>query len=160
MSRHLHLVRHGQAETHAASDKGRHLSAQGRAEALKISGMLVLRSTWPPDIFCVSAAERTLQTADIIARETGIPAEKIRMSEVLYAIGHHALLQEIQKLNDAYHTVAVCGHNPSMTLLTELLSGKGISKFPTCGSAYLKIATDDWHSVSPGTAELLALDVP
>ncbi len=160
MSRHLHLVRHGQAETLATSDKGRFLTAQGRAEALKISGVLALRSTWPPDIFCVSTAERTLQTVEIIARETGIPAEKIRKSQMLYAIGSQALLQEVQKLDDAHHTVAVCGHNPSMTLLTELLSGKAIGNLPTCGSAHLKIVTDDWRSVSPGTAELLALDVP
>ncbi len=160
MTKHLHLVRHGEAEATGKSDKSRVLSARGREEALKISVLLALRTTWPPDIFCASTAQRTSETAEIIAWKTGISSDKVKKLDVLYAIDCHSLLQEIQKFDNAHNVVAVCGHNPSMTLLTKLLSGKTFDRLPTCGSAYLKIATDNWQGVAPRTAELLALDTP
>ena len=63
------------------------------------------------------------------------------------------ILDLISGLEPECESIMVVGHNPSMHLISEYLSGNFIEKYPTCGLCWLTI-TDNWEEIKQGCGTL------
>ena len=70
---------------------------------------------------------------------------------------YHAQVEDILDLISGLEaeckSIMVVGHNPSMHLISEYLSGNFIEKYPTCGLCWLTI-TDNWEEIKQGCGTL------
>ncbi|MFY8144485.1 MAG: SixA phosphatase family protein [Caulobacter sp.] len=136
----LILMRHGKAERHAQSggDFERALAESGRADA-SLMGRVLAGLTYEPDLFLVSSARRTRETAEQVAAH--FPKARVEHLRDLYHADPEEILQAVEDAVDAAGTVMVVGHNPGMHELalrlavqagaSPIQSNKLRSRFPT-----------------------------
>ncbi len=113
--KHLSLVRHGKASQFSPglSDHSRPLIEVGVARIQR------LRLQMPAfDYVLSSSATRTMQTAEILARD--IPLES---SDLLYHADPEDIWDEIERLADEVEHLVVVGHSPGIPALAHMLSG-------------------------------------
>ncbi|HEY8507157.1 MAG TPA: histidine phosphatase family protein, partial [Steroidobacteraceae bacterium] len=81
----LTLVRHGNADWKDSSvaDFDRTLNRRGTGESEAIARRL-LEQDLMPDLLVASAARRTTQTAEVLAREFGMSTRRVHRDEQLY----------------------------------------------------------------------------
>jgi phosphohistidine phosphatase len=117
------LIRHAAAidETLELRDPMRHLTAEGRAQAVALGDRLRWHDCTPSQIW-TSPLVRAVQTAELVAAglKTTVPVEVVP----LLAPGEsaRALLAAVQKL-PADASVILVGHEPGMSGLGALLVG-------------------------------------
>lgn len=121
----LYLIRHGEAEpAHLAkSDKQRALTLAGQDEVRSLTQRMSKQLAMP-DLFLVSDAHRTLQTAEIIQVHWPCEALSLKILPLLYDNDYQSVFAYLQKIHHAHDTVAVCGHNPTLSLLTHFFLGE------------------------------------
>ncbi|QGF22756.1 SixA phosphatase family protein [Raineyella fluvialis] len=121
MSRHLYLMRHGEAEAHSsASDKDRPLSAFGRRQAADAGQLLAGRGI---GVVMSSTAERCRQTVAGLDLPGG---PRLEFQEALYLADSDTLLQRIGEIEDDVDALLVVGHSPGLpTLASELAYDAG-----------------------------------
>ncbi len=119
----LFFLRHGIAEDFKTSDFARELTGRGRrrlANAARVMRRLELR---PAKIFS-SPRARSLQTAEIVAAELGIPATvSERVNFGFEAADARALAAGLPAKSE----VMFVGHNPDMSLVVSELTGTDLS---------------------------------
>jgi len=113
----LLLMRHGDAEPHAASDSLRPLSVVGIEEARRAGGWLA-RQAWDISLVCHSPYLRAQQTAEHVCQALGQPQQA--QLDVLVPSGQPmAVLQAIDKLDT--ETVLCVSHQPLVGNVRNLL---------------------------------------
>lgn len=119
----LYLCRHGEAVPEgdvAPTDELRWLSMNGRSQ-VTVVGRSLAESGDVPDIVLTSPLVRAVQTADILARETGCLRVEARTALVPDgSLGE--LIEELAPL--AQRRVFVVGHEPLMSGWTGQLLGR------------------------------------
>lgn len=124
----LFIIRHAIAEPlgkkNEFSDEKRALTAEGRSRMRDaVKGLVKLGVQ--PDIIFTSSLTRAVETAEIVAAETGVAKSEIRESANL-APGASAdkLFSEIKRLA-AVETIALIGHQPDLGhLISRIIAGK------------------------------------
>src|SRR5471030_1095380 len=93
----LTLVRHAHAKVQdpPITDFERPLSRRGRSEA-KATALQLLEQELVPDLMIASPARRTLQTAEILARELHVADRHLREDESLYLAAADGILNVIR----------------------------------------------------------------
>ena len=144
----LILIRHGKSDWSAGlSDRERPLSHQGLNDA-PLMAKVLQREGHIPELFYVSSAKRTTQTANIIAQSLGIPAEHLVKSPELYLCDAFAI-EEVVKFAPAENdTIAIVGHNPTLSEVANLYSQLAYVDMPTLGIFICNFDTDDWSLIS------------
>lgn len=154
----LVLVRHAQAESYAATDHERELTARGLDDAAATGAWLAGQGV-VPDVALVSTARRTSQTWERLrtaARwDVGPVADRS-----LYSAGEDGVLETLTALEDA-GTVLVLGHNPTMSLLAQLLDdGEGTASvdlatggFPPATAVVMDVPAP-WSALAPASARV------
>lgn len=109
----LILMRHGKAERHAQNggDFERALADSGRADAA-LMGRVLAGLAYEPDLFLVSSARRTRETAEQVVAH--FPRARVEHLRDLYHADPEEILQAVEDVADAAGTVMVVGHNPGM----------------------------------------------
>lgn len=155
----LTLLRHAKAVTAAPSmpDRERPLKDRGRRDALQMGRHLRLAGV-APSLILTSPALRTLETARLVAGETGCPSKHLRIEGDLYLASPEDILGVLGWQDEALNDILVCGHNPGLSELLEQLTGAGIDDLPTCGFGIIEAAIDRWDQLRQG--RLLRLDYP
>ena len=128
----IYFIRHAKAEQdgkYGERDFWRNLSKRGQKDALKMA--IKLAKVTPEWIF-VSGANRTRQTAEIIAKKNAYKCE-IKSIDKIYNIDAQGLMDFIYEIDESLNIVFVVGHNPAITQICEYLSGAIIGNVPTCG---------------------------
>ncbi len=114
-----------------------------------------------PDIMYSSTALRALNTAELIRDGIG---PNITLIEVplLYHAFIHDYTRFIHELNDAHSHIAIIGHNPTITMMVNLLSKENVTdSMPTCCLITITFAdTKSWQSISPHTGNVNRYMVP
>ena len=120
MSRRLLLVRHAKSswKNAALPDLDRPLTRRGRRQARKAGRRLALRDLQPELVLC-SPARRALKTARIICKALGYRRRDIVVDPQLYGTSAARLLARIRALEEGYHCVMLCGHNPELSELAR-----------------------------------------
>ncbi len=142
----LILIRHAKAvpaEKTSVTDFDRNLTPRGRRDAEQVGQWL--RNAVPAlERIIASPSNRTRQTAELIASAWGSNQPVIEYNRALYLPTCDELLEVIWALDPAVNTVALVGHNPSISELLEELTGITHQPMPTCAVAVLAPETDSW----------------
>jgi len=118
------LLRHAVA-ANDPNDKKRPLTAHGRQQATSI-GRWMANHFVTVDTIISSSAKRARQTAEICAEITGFD-EEVFLSEDLYEADAGTHLEAIKGLADDIRSVLFVGHNPEISGVATLLTGKSVA---------------------------------
>ena len=160
--RRLLLFRHAKAERAIAGtpDRDRGLIERGRKDAGKI-GAYMASHHLIPDRVLLSPAVRCQETWKY-ASNAMKPAPAAMSVEKLYDATPHAILAAIKDAPVAAHALLVCGHNPGLHELAQMLIASGDvearerlnEKLPTSGLVIVEFAFDDWGRLHPLSGRL------
>jgi phosphohistidine phosphatase len=150
----LMLVRHAHAKVQAAAvtDFERPLSRRGKAEA-KATALSLIEEGALPELLLASPARRTLQTAEVFARELQIPERHVRQDELLYLATPDTILQVIHGCGPRIEQLMIIGHNPGISALANALAPQAkFGEFETGAACIMDINVRTWSAVTPGSA--------
>jgi phosphohistidine phosphatase len=139
MDRTLVLLRHAKADRpNGVADIDRPLTVRGHADSAA-AGAWLAKQGYAPDVVLCSPSKRTRQTWHSVAVALALAAPPVlRYERELYDGGADDLLKAIQTADPAARVVLVIGHNPSVSVLSELLdpdSELDSDGLRTCGIA-------------------------
>lgn len=166
--RQLFLLRHGKSswDDPALDDFDRPLNNRGRNNIRAMADFLRAQAIRPALVLC-SAARRTQQTYDILARRLeGIP---VSIEPELYEAARHDLTGRLRALDDHLDSVLLVGHNPGLENLAKWLSADQgdadavaalTDKFPTGALAVLETPLARWAALDNGTCRLARFTRP
>jgi phosphohistidine phosphatase len=119
MPTELQLLRHADAEVHAATDLERPLSEKGRRQAAEVARFLSEHPT-VPELILTSTALRTVQTAEIIGK--ALQVDCVPCPWALPGMGVEEALYEL-KAYGRLKRVMLVGHQPDLGELIAFLLG-------------------------------------
>jgi phosphohistidine phosphatase len=146
----LILMRHAAALPAAigTTDFERALSAPGRAAAaqaarrLATAGLTVQRLLYSP-------AQRTRDTAAIVARELSLDPAALQSVAELYAASPRSIRESIEQYHGNALTLMVIGHNPGLSELGhELDSALARHHLPTAAFWRLSLDAGSWQRMT------------
>lgn len=157
----LTLVRHAKSswKDPNLSDFDRPLNARGKRCAPLMGKRLAARAK-RPDLILSSPARRAVATMRKMMVEAGGDEREIVTDVRLYEADANQLLDLVRDIDDNRSNVLICGHNPGLTDLCNLLSNCFIDNIPTCGIVSLGFHCDSWKEVEPRSGELIYFDYP
>ncbi len=165
--RRVVLVRHAKsAYPSGVPDHDRPLAGRGRRNA-QAAGEWFRAEGPRPDLVLCSDAQRARHTWEIVAAQLD-PQPEVRLEPRLYVAGPNDVLALVRACPSSVTTIAVVGHEPTLSGTALMLAGPGsdptglsrlATKFPTSSVAVLRV-TGTWRSVQPGRAVLESFAVP
>jgi len=139
----LVLVRHAEAEPHAAQDRSRRLVDAGRAEAVAL-GDWFRTAGLAPDVVRVSTATRAQETW----QATGVSG-RVEPRDDLYDASAEQLREVVTETGDDVGTLVLVGHNPGMSRFAWELDDSPAARertergLPTAGAVVVVLDTWD-----------------
>lgn len=132
-------------------DHDRPLNERGLMDAPLMASTLNA-DHFAPDIIYSSTALRALKTAELIKDGIG-PNIPLIDDAILYHAFIHDYTRFIHELKDEHTHVAIVGHNPTITMMVNLLSKENVTdSMPTCCVVTITFAdSNSWQSISPHT---------
>lgn len=157
----LTLLRHAKSSWKDTSlqDHDRPLSRRGHRDA-PVMADRIKDAGIRPSLILSSPAARTWETAKIVAREIGYPAEFLQREDRLYHASVMGLLKLVAGQDAGFNNIMIVGHNPGLTELANFLSPELTDNIPTCGVVSFEIKCDDWDLAQEIETELLVYDYP
>ncbi|WP_263730919.1 SixA phosphatase family protein [Cellulomonas sp. SG140] len=166
-TRTLLLLRHAKADRpHGVVDHERPLSLEGRRQAAQVGARWAAAGLLPDVVWC-SSALRTRQTWELVARSSGAEA-RLLLSDDVYDAGAADLVELLRTTPADARTVAVVGHEPSISTVSAVLAALGSDPaavaqvragVPTAAWSVLR-PYDGWSELGRGRARLLAVHRP
>lgn len=151
MNRKLYLIRHSYAEEgRGKKDIERNLTHEGQS-TVRALGRYLINQEFNPDVILCSTSERTKETGLNLVEELEINEQILNFKEVIYNASVRELLEVLAEVPNEYKSVAIIGHNPTITFFAEYLSGAAIGNMSPCGMVSIKIPKLKWNEVSQGT---------
>jgi len=159
--KYITLIRHAKSDWSLTDQKDieRTLNLRGKRDAPVMGKKLFDLNLLPNKIF-VSPAERTRETCNLLVEQLDYPLGEVNEVDEIYEASVGSLLNFINRLDNQFHDVAIIGHNPSISYLTEYLTGTEIGNVPTCGVIRMKFDFEDWELISKDTADLIYFIYP
>jgi phosphohistidine phosphatase len=114
----LYLLRHGDAEPHAANDAERALTAKGKRDVEAVAAQAKIGNV-RPDVVLTSPLRRAKETAEIAQKVLGVK-RMLETKALLPDISPEALWKELSSIEGAEH-ILLCGHEPCFSRLTQFL---------------------------------------
>ena len=151
----LILLRHGKSDwSTSASDHERPLNKRGKKDVPVMAERLKNRS-YKPDMMVSSSALRARLTAEVF--ENTLECDCI-VNDALYEANRSRIIDIIRDMNEEIEDLMLIGHNPTWEILTEHLTGEGVS-MPTC--SMVQIAFDCcWKDVGEAGGKIIYFDYP
>ncbi len=147
-------MRHGKAED--GSDKAdykRKLIPKGIKRSQKLGEMLKAKNGKIEAVLC-SNANRTAETAEIMAAVFDFPLSEIQKLKELYLSTVTVMLDSFYAIDNKISHVLVVGHNPGVSELVTSLSGDLIDWMPTSALFAVEIDTDKWEEIGKAPAKI------
>jgi phosphohistidine phosphatase len=150
----IFLLRHAKSDwsTLGQQDFERPLVKRGINDALLISQYIQDKKHSVDAVFC-SSAVRTKETFDLCAHSFNFSIEKATYLDELYFGSVDKAIKLIKGQNNDLSSVLLVGHNPTMHILLEEITGKTIDSFSTCALAQICIE-NSWKDLSLKNCEL------
>ena len=157
----LYLARHAKSswDERGVSDHDRGLNARGKRDAPQI-GEVLFNKGYSPDVIYSSSAKRAITTVKIIAEKLQYPFQKIVVTNKIYEAATKDLINIINEFDDKFDSAMLFGHNPSFTVLSNLLTDKYIDNMPTCSVAVINLNVESWKDVESECGKLAAFEYP
>jgi phosphohistidine phosphatase len=165
--RRLLLLRHAKAEAPTwGEDYERALTDRGRDDARRIGDLIAARGL-VPDLLIYSSAERTRQTAEIVAANWPKRVKSVA-EDGLYEASRQFIMLKVRNAPDRAGVVMIVGHNPGIGELANHLTASAAKEdrsrmaaaFPTCGLAVLDFSIEHWTSITAHAGRLVRFVTP
>ncbi len=157
----IFLVRHAKSswEDYSLKDIERPLNERGRRDA-PFMGKLMLGKEQVPDLIISSPAKRALTTARIFAEQLGKPKEEVQVIDEIYEAYTTEILYIINALDDRYASIALFGHNPTMTDIANVFGEEYIPNVPTCAIVKIVSSATTWAELDKSNSKRTAFHFP
>jgi phosphohistidine phosphatase len=157
----LIIVRHAKSswDNLDLKDIERPLNDRGEKDAPRMAKRLKEREI-TPDLLLSSPAVRAIETCRHIAKVLEYPLGKVKTEPRLYHADEDTLLLIVKELKDHDTCVMLFGHNPGLTIFTNLLLKEDIDTIPTCGIVSASLNVSSWSAVKFGCGRLDFYDYP
>ncbi len=99
-----------------------------------------------PDLIISSPAVRALRTAQLISSALELPAAQTRVDEQLYEADSKDIASLINKTPAEVNNLMIIGHNPELTMFSNIFLVKSLDNLPTSGIVCLEFKTDKWQN--------------
>ncbi len=143
----IYLIRHGKAEDgYDKTDFERELITKGEKKTKKIAQLLADKKI-TVDLMLVSMAQRTKQTAEILADAMSVSKKKIQEEKALYLASTNGILEVIYGVDEQIDHLVLVGHNPGISSLASYLCNEAIDWLPTSAVVAIEIKTDQWNKI-------------
>ena len=134
----LTLLRHAKSGyVDGLTDFKRHLTEQGRRDALNMAKILRERDCIPTALL-VSSAVRTRETAQIVLEALGSYTITVTHLSDLYLASPDVLLREINRTHDTPRLMLI-GHNPGLESLSTMLDPDSPERMGTCSLNHFEL---------------------
>jgi phosphohistidine phosphatase len=160
--RRLTLMRHAEArwQDGAGDDLARTLSRRG-ISAAEAMGRRLLELELVPDRVIMGPAQRTRQTANLLARELGLPPRHVLPEEGLYLASAADILGIVRATGPRIAHLLVVAHNPGLSdLIHQLMPRGGISTLTTGALCSIEFDADAWTAIAPECVKDVRREVP
>jgi phosphohistidine phosphatase len=157
----LTLLRHAKSSWDNVSldDFERPLNPRGRRAAPEM-GRRLLTGDSVPDLIISSPARRAISTARMVAREINYAEARIIEDRSLYHAGWGQILAIANSLETLADHLMVCGHNPGLTDLANMLGNTRIDNMPTASVFCVDFEILDWSELEAGSGQFAYFDMP
>lgn len=149
MKRTLIVMRHAKTEEQQLDQKDydRNLLERGKNDALVMAGILKEKG-FLPEIIIASSANRTVQTAEIVAKEFDYDLEKIQSNSDLYLSSSRTLATVVESLNDEIESCCIIAHNPGVSEFVFDMNRGAIDRaLPTAGFVVFSFLAKSWEDL-------------
>ncbi len=146
MERTVILIRHAKSshDNPELRDFDRPLNPRGYRDA-PFMGEKLKEKGENIDLIIASPSQRTTETIHLICKQIGYPIDQIHWDRSVYLSTSENLKRIIRSLDDSIKTVAIVGHNPSMTMTANALqSNEEIENVPTTGIVSVRFNAKTW----------------
>ena len=128
----IHLIRHAKSswKNPSISDFYRNLNERGLRDAPFMAKELK-KLAYQPDYILCSPAKRTTKTAEFFAEKLNFNQNNIYFEQRIYAASLKTLLEILNEVPSQYNNIALIGHNPAITQLSNYLTNDYIDNIPT-----------------------------
>ena len=142
----LYLIRHAKSDwdNDSQTDFERPLNKRGLRDIPIMADKLSALNFNPSLIFC-SPAQRTTTTSELI-----VEGKNIIFDKSIYEASLNDLTRLINEFPDEQSEMALIGHNPAMTYLSNYLTNDYISNMPTCSVVKIELEVDSWEEIIQG----------
>lgn len=154
MKRQLLLIRHAEAANMpGVKDFDRPLTDKGLISAAKL-GRALNNEDITIDWVYSSTALRAADTCKLIAEQLRISNAHITFHEALYNINLGGMLNLVQHFDDLLHTIAIIGHNPTLSYLAEYVTHETGFNLETGMGVLIQFEADTWFLVGESTGKV------
>ena len=147
----IYLIRHAESSWKSATqiDYERPINTRGKKDISTISSKLKEQEI-KLDFIVSSSAKRTTQTSLLICDSLGLSNNIVKYEDKVYEAPLTDLIEVINDLPNEYNVVALIGHNPSITYLSNYLTENYIDNIPTCGVVKIELEINNWNEIIKG----------
>ncbi len=107
-----------------------------------------------------SPANRAYSTALFFASSFQIPQAEVEVNRGIYEAWPDEIIRIINQLPDQLASIALFGHNPTLTAVANMFSDEYIVNLPTCGIFKVEADIAHWKEFQRETGKLTALFFP
>lgn len=145
----LYLLRHAKSSWSdpTLDDINRPLNKRGKSDALLMAQILRDKNEIP-ELIITSPAKRARSTAKRFSEIFGRESVKSTVNEKLYMAYETDFFNVIWNVAAGVKRLMLVSHNPGITDFANVLTGSGISNFPTCGIIKIDFDINSWHDVT------------
>ena len=147
----IYLIRHAKSDWKhpELTDFERPLNKRGLRDAPFMAQKLA-DLTFKPELIICSPAKRTTTTAKLICTETRYSIDNVLFDQSIYASSLNNLISLVNLLPNQHNEIAIIGHNPSITELSNYLTEDYIGNMPTCSVVKIELEIDNWNETVQG----------
>ncbi len=149
MKRTLVVMRHAKTEEQKPGQKDydRNLTERGRNDAMLMATILKEKGIMPK-IIIASSANRTIQTAEIVANTLNYEIDKIQLSQTLYMSDSRRLANTVEAVDADIESCLIIAHNPGISEFAFDLNRASISSsLPTSGLVVYSFLAHAWEDL-------------
>ena len=152
----IYLVRHAKSpkDEKGIKDWERPLTVAGIKKAQDIAQKLY-RKKIEPCRMVSSHAFRALNTALIFAINMRYPVSALEINSSLYEKKASDILDMLKKQDDSISSVMIFGHNPSISNLSNLLTGKKGDDLPTSAAIAIRFTIEKWSDLEKSKGKVI-----
>ncbi len=157
----LFLIRHAKSswDNPEWTDFSRPLNDRGFRDA-ELMAEIFARKVKSLDAIIASPAMRAITTTHIFTKYLNFDKNDIILDENIYEARASYIKQLVLGTNDCIESLAIFGHNPSMTSLSSYFLGDYVDNLPTCSIVCIDFDIDSWKKIEDINGILRFFDYP
>jgi phosphohistidine phosphatase len=153
--KYLTFIRHAKSDWSNTGQKDidRPLNSKGLRDTPKMGGKLKEMGFEPEKIFA-SISMRTRMTAELLVEQLNYNQE-VEYCEEIYEASVRSLFDFISLIPNQLNDIAIIGHNPTLTYISEYFSNEVLEHVPTCGVVRIAFDLEEWALLTKGGGKLI-----